>query len=120
MTTSKQNTKPTTQTSSMLKVTAILSIVFGIIGTFFGLWMIQNGLSDPTFKSSSLFGLFVFFIWVLPHAFWVIAGIRLLQPAKKSLIQGLLIAIIILGAIWNIILMAFAIVNLIQLQQDRK
>lgn len=104
----------------MLKVTAILSIVFGFIGIFFGIWLIQTGLSDPRFTSGSLFGVIVFIVWVLPHVFWIISGFQLLQSPKKSLTQGLLVTTIVLGALWNVLLMAFAIVNLVQLSQQNQ
>ena len=117
----KELTKDQITANKMVKVTAILSIVFGSLGALFGLLVMILGPTDMSADVASLggavvFGIIIFLLWVAPHVFLIISGINLLYFPKKSVAQGLIITTLVIGAIWNLILLVFAIINLTQLQ----
>lgn len=99
-----------------IKVTAILSIIFGAIGTLFGIIGIIYMMTSPSrdYDTPEVAGLMTL-LWIFPHIFLIVSGIRLLVKPRPSEVKGLTITTIVIGAIWNVILLAFAIITLTQL-----
>lgn len=107
--------------AKFIKVTGILSITFGSLGAFFGIAyaLIYPHLPpDPEMAEVPIVFLTVATIvfWVIPHIFWIVSGILLLKHPTPSKVRGLAITTIVIGAIWNFVLLAFAIINLTQLR----
>lgn len=107
--------------AKFIKVTGILSIIFGSLGALFGTaYALIYPYLPPDPEMSEVPIAFVtaatIVLWVIPHIFWIVSGILFLKHPAPSKIRGLAITTIIIGAIWNFVLLAFAIVNLTQLR----
>jgi hypothetical protein len=105
-----------------LKVQGILSIAFGGLGTLFGIPIIFIYALSASYDMQSDVGPVVFIVlltlglifWMLPHIFLVVSGATLVRSPKPSVAKGMTIANLVVGAFWNYILLAFAIVSLVQ------
>ena len=107
--------------AKFIKVTGILSIIFGILGTLFGLaYVLIYPHLPPDPETAQIPVVFLAIVttifWIIPHAFLTVSGIQLVQYPAPSKVRAFAIATIVIGAVWNIVLLAFAIVNLTQLR----
>lgn len=106
---------------SMLRVQGILSIVFGgigLLGSFFFLLLSAFAVTEyNSYQISGAFvmGLLVFIFAVLPHAYLVISGIVLLREPAPTVAKTLTIINLIVGVLWNLVLLIFAIICLTQM-----
>jgi hypothetical protein len=109
------------QSASLVRTHGILSIVFGAIGTFFGLIMIvlfSLALSD-TYDRADAIGFIILFLmtlvfWVLPHIYLLVAGITLVKLPEPRIVKTLSIINIVISVFGNYILLVFAIISLVQ------
>lgn len=108
----------------LLKVHGILSIIFGGLGVLFGLlFMIMMGLGSVASMdledtiSAFAIGIFAFVLFVLPHIYLIIAGSYLLKTPPVRTARVLVIINIVIGALWNLVLLVFAIINLTQIDE---
>lgn len=108
--------------NGLLKVHGILSIVFGSLGVLFGLlFMAVMGIgAAASFRledsiSAFAVGVFTFVLYILPHVYLIIAGTYLLKTPPVRTARILVIINLIVGALWNLVLLVFAIINLTQL-----
>lgn len=109
------------QAASMVKIQGILTIVFGGIGALFGLVLMAAfaiGLGTA-YTDSDAFGLFLLFVltvlfWVIPHVYLIIAGVTLLRLPSPRVAKILTIVNLVVGAFWNLVLLVFAIISLVQ------
>ena len=107
--------------AKFIRITGILSIIFGTLGALFGIGytLIYPHLQpDPEMAEIPIVFLAAVttIFWTIPHAFLTVSGIQLVKHPAPSRVRGLAIATIVIGAIWNVMLLAFAIVNLTQLR----
>jgi amino acid transporter len=125
MPTSQEVSKYSTA-KSFLRVQGILSIIFGSLGTLVGLPLILLYVFSLSFSSiqysydggdwfAVIFLIIIGLIfWILPHIYMIIAGTYLVRKPKPGLAKGLTIGNLVIGALLNYILLAFAIVSLVQ------
>jgi hypothetical protein len=125
MPTSQEVSKYSTA-KSFLRVQGILSIIFGSLGTLVGLPLIILYIFSLSFSSiqysydggdwfAVIFLIIIGLIfWILPHIYMIIAGTYLVRKPKPGLAKGLTIGNLVIGALLNYILLAFAIVSLVQ------
>lgn len=113
--------------NGLLKVHGILSIIFGGLGILFGLlFMLVMGISSAaSFRledsiSAFAIGIFTLVLFVLPHVYLVIAGSYLLKTPPVRTARILVIINLIVGALWNLVLLVFAIINLTQLDDYQR
>lgn len=107
--------------ASMVRTHGTLSIVFGAIGTFFGLILIvlfSLALSN-TYDQADAIGFIFLFIatlvfWMLPHIYLIVAGATLVKLPEPRIVKVLSIINIVVGVFWNYILLIFAIISLVQ------
>jgi hypothetical protein len=111
---------------SFLRVQGVLSIIFGSLGTLVGLPLIILYVFSLSFSSiqysydggdwfAVIFLIIIGLIfWILPHIYMIIAGTYLVRKPKPGLAKGLTIGNLVIGALLNYILLAFAIVSLVQ------
>lgn len=108
--------------AKFIKVTGILSIIFGALGALFGIaYVLIYPHIPPDPETADIPVVFLTIattiLWTIPHAFLTVSGIQLIKHPAPSKVRALAITTIVIGAIWNIILLAFAIVNLTQLRE---
>lgn len=107
--------------ANLIRVTGILSIIFGALGALAGIGytlIYPHIPPDPNVSEvpSALMAVLIAVFWIIPHAFLTVSGIQLVKLPEPAQVKGLAIATIVIGAVWNMILLAFAIVNLAQLK----
>lgn len=106
---------------NMTKTHGILSIVFGSLGAFIGLIMVLVfSVTITDFNSYQVMSAFftaflVFLLGVLPHVYLLISGITLLKAPAPNVAKPLIIINLIVGVLWNIVILIFAIINLTQM-----
>lgn len=118
-----------TNAKRWLKVQGILSIIFGALGTLFAAPLaffysigITAELATEMPGLESEIGPVVFIIvlivglilWLIPHLFLIVSGALLARGPKPGVAKGLTITNLIIGAMWNYLILAFAIVSLVQ------
>ncbi len=108
--------------AGMLRVQGILSIVFGGLGAFFSLLLLVGialGSLAPGSEMDPVGGFILSFMTlifaVLPHVYLIIAGVQLMGRPSPKVVRALTIINLIVGVLWNWVIGAFAIVNLVQL-----
>ena len=122
MTTAIENSTSYQKAASLLKVQAILAIVFGSIGIVFGilltfLFFIASGLGEVTESESIeffVYGALMPFLYIIPHIYLVISGSFLLRSPSPKLAKVLTVVNIVFGALWNLILLVFAVLYIAQ------
>ena len=106
-----------------IKVHGILSIIFGALGTFFGfIFLIFIGLGgliagnqlDDVVGAFAL-GLFTFILFILPHVYLIISGVQLNRLTDPKAAKVLIIINLVVGVLWNLVILIFAIINLTQI-----
>lgn len=109
------------QAASMVRVQGIMSIIFGGLGVLFGLVFLLFMIiaMAGAYTDSDAFGLLALFLvtvvfWLLPHVYLVIAGILLARTPAPRVVKTLTIINIVIGALWNYILLVFAIISIVQ------
>ena len=111
--------------ASLIRVHGIISIIFGGIGLLFSLIIgLAFILTVDSTDGNQLLGGFIlslltFLFAVLPHAYLLVSGIHLLKNPKPSVAKTLIIINLVVGALWNYIVLIFAIINLTQLADYR-
>ena len=109
------------QAASLMRTHGILSIVFGAIGTFFGLIVIvlfSIALSGSYDQADAIGFILLFLLtlifWVLPHIYLLVAGVTLLRLPEPRIAKTLSIINIVISVFGNYILLVFAIISLVQ------
>ena len=119
MTTSKKIAH--TQAVSMLKVQGIVTLVFGELGAFLGLilmilddFTLSQAYSDnDIIEYGVYFVMSVLFIFI-PHVYFIISGVVLIRQPEPKLARLMTIINLVVGAVANYIVLAFAIISLVQ------
>src|ERR687886_514951 len=110
--------------NQLLKTAGILSIIFGCIGTLFGIFlaifMPATGSPSSNEYDSGLLAVMVFLFWIAPHVFLIISGTQLLQKPLPGRARGLTITTLVIGALWNVVLLIFGILALVQMSDYEK
>lgn len=114
----------TNQAASMLKVQGIISAIFGGIGVLGGLIMmvifalaLGNAYTDNDIVGYAvLFGGSILFV-LIPHIYLIIAGVILVRQPEPKLARLLTIINLIVGAMSNYVVLAFAIISLTQTKE---
>ena len=109
------------QAVSMIKIQGILSIVFGGIGAFFGLIalaLFAVAMSVAQLDADAV-GFFILFVctllfWILPHVYFIVSGIALYRLPEPRVVKTLTIVNLVVGVFWNIVLLVFSIITLVQ------
>jgi hypothetical protein len=110
-----------TRASNMIKVQGILSIVFGSLGILIAGLFLLAGLfatvdaSSYQAVSNFIFGFAVFVFAFLPHVYLLISGITLVRQPAARVARPLVIINLIVGVLWNLVILIFAIINLTQM-----
>ena len=119
MTTSKKIAH--TQAVSMLKVQGIVTLVFGALGAFLGLILVilfgfalsQAYSDNDIIEYGVYFVMSVLFI-LIPHVYFIISGVVLIRQPEPKLARLMTIINLVVGAVANYIVLAFAIISLVQ------
>ena len=105
----------------MVKIQGILTLVFGGIGVLFGLFLmgVLALAINGAYTDADALGFFLLFIatvifWILPHAYFIAAGVTLAKAPTPKIVKTLSIINLVIGAFWNVILLVFAIISLVQ------
>jgi len=109
--------------ASAINVHGILSIVFGGLGLLialffagiFGLSAATGSLTPDDVIGFTIMALFGTVFMVIPHIYLVVAGVYLLKKPAPKVAKVLIIINLVIGALWNLILVIFAIINLTQI-----
>jgi len=112
------------QAASMLKIQGIISAIFGGIGVLGGLVMmvifalaLGNAYTDNDIVGYAiLFGGSILFV-LIPHIYLIIAGVILMRQPEPKLARLLTIINLIVGAMSNYVVLAFAIISLTQVKE---
>lgn len=110
-----------TQALSMLRVQGIIATVFGGLGIFFGLilmvifaFAIGNAYSDnELIEYTAWFIVSIIFI-LIPHIYLVVSGVILMRQPEPKTARLFTIINLIVGAMSNFVILAFAIISLTQ------
>ena len=113
-----------TQAASMLKVQGIITLVFGGLGTLlglilmgiFGLALTQAYSDNDIVEFGVYFVMSVLFI-LIPHVYFIVSGIVLIRQPEPKLAKLITIINLVVGAVANYIVLAFAIISLIQAKE---
>lgn len=112
------------QAASMLKVQGIIALVFGGLGALFGLiLMVIFGVAfSMAVRDTEIVEFFILFavsvLFVLiPHIYLIISGVILIRQPEPKLARLLTIINLIVGAVSNYIILAFAIISLVQARE---
>lgn len=107
--------------ATMVRVQGIVSIVMGSLGAVFGLiLMIVFGISlGAAYTDSQTIEFFVLFVLsllfiVVPHVYLIISGVLLANRPAPKIARLLTIINLVIGAISNYVILAFAIISLVQ------
>lgn len=109
------------QAQSMLKIQGIISIVFGAIGSLVGLialLIIAISLSGA-YTTGDAIGFTLLFMatlifWLLPHVYFIVSGAVLIRSPEPRIAKIITIINVVIGVLWNYILLIFAIISLTQ------
>jgi len=114
--------------ANMLRVHGVLSIIFGALGVLSGaammlLFTMASYLPDAEVSSYEdelgigfmLLSLMVFIFWTLPHLYFLISGVYLLKNPSPKLAKGLIIANLVVGVFYDLVIFIFAIISLTQM-----
>ncbi|MEO6109945.1 MAG: hypothetical protein ABIP50_02965 [Candidatus Saccharimonadales bacterium] len=109
--------------AGMVRANGIVSIVFGSLGVLVGLlYMLVfafGGTSDSyesyDVVTGLIFALLVFIFAVLPHIFLIISGATLVRLPSGKVARGLTIANLVIGALWNLVILIMSIISLTQM-----
>jgi len=109
------------QAVSMLKVQGIIATVFGGLGALLGfvlmiIFAISLGYAYSDNEIVEFFMLFagsILFV-LIPHIYLIVSGVILMRGPESKLARILTIINLIVGAMSNYIVLAFAIISLVQ------
>jgi hypothetical protein len=109
---------------NLLRVHGLLSIIFGSLGVLAGLlFLLLIGIGSAASLrledtiGAFAFGIFVFVLFILPHIYLIIAGAYMMKQPTPKLARVLVIINLVLGVFWNFVLLVFAIINLVQIDE---
>ena len=109
------------QAVSMLKVQGIIAIVFGALGALLGIvLMIVFAIAlGESYSDEDIVEFFIGFVVsilfvLIPHIYLIISGVILVRQPEPKLARLLTIINLIVGAMSNYIILAFAIISLVQ------
>ncbi|MES2631218.1 MAG: hypothetical protein V4611_04655 [Patescibacteria group bacterium] len=129
MTTQLAESTPYTKAASLLKTEAILAIVFGSIGIIVSFALValyilvtESGISLTQEESIEMFfyGIITPIFLFVSHIYLIISGTVLLQNPTPKLAKVLSIINIVIGALWNLVLLIFAILYIAQSAEYEK
>lgn len=112
--------------ASGIRIHGILAIIFGILGTVFGAFItsaiavgnfseVSSGSVHNLDASFYIAAFIIFALVILPHIYLVVSGTYLLRQPTPKLVKVLVIINLIIGVLWNLIILVIAIINLTQL-----
>lgn len=113
--------------ASLIKANGIVTIVFGSLGVLLGilyaLVFAYGGYSadDYTYSEASnavgglIVAFFIFLFVIIPHVFLIISGATLVRKPAPKIARGLTIANLVIGALWNIVILIMSIISLTQM-----
>lgn len=113
--------------ASLIKANGIVAIVFGSLGVLLGiiyaLAFAYGGYSADDYSysdsSSAVGGLvvafFIFLFAIIPHVFLIISGATLVRQPEPKVARGLTIANLVIGALWNLVILIMSIISLTQM-----
>jgi len=109
--------------ASLIRTHGILAIVFGSLGTAFGLLLIPlmwageyGDVSTADLVGGFIFAIATFVFWVLPHVYLIVSGTYLLKMPQPKIAKTLIIINLVVSAFWNLVILVFAIINLTQFE----
>jgi len=121
---SQYETMQFNRAASLIRTNGILSIIFGSIGVVAILFVIavtniatyfEPTVTDEDYLGISIMSLVAFVFVFLPHVYFVVAGIFLVKNPEPKVAMTLLIINIVIGTAWNLILLIFGIIGLVQI-----
>lgn len=109
------------QAASMVRIQGLMSIIFGAIGTLIGLILMvifAAALANARYDSEAI-EFAIYFIGsllfvLLPHIYLIISGTILIRRPEPKLSRILTITNLVVGALSNYVVLAFAIISLTQ------
>lgn len=112
------------QAASMLKVQGIIAMIFGALGALLGVALmfifgvgLANAYSDSDIAEYSVLFLGSILFVIMPHVYLIISGVILARSPEPKLSRLLTIINLIVGAMSNYIILAFAIISLVQAKE---
>jgi len=112
---------PQSQAASMLKVQGIITLVFGGLGALLGLILmiifgvaLNQAYSDNDIVEFSIYFIMSVLFVFIPHVYFIVSGIILIRQPEPKLARLITIINLIVGAVANYIVLAFAIISLVQ------
>lgn len=111
------------QAMSMMKVQGIIVTIFGGLGALFGIILmalfaiaIGQAYSDNDILEASIMFIGSILFILIPHVYFIVSGVILMRQPEPKLARLLTIINLILGAMSNYIILAFAIISLVQIK----
>lgn len=112
------------QAMSMMKVQGIITTIFGALGTLMGLVLMvvfALALGQAYTENDVVGALMMFIVSVLfiliPHIYLIISGIMLIRQPEPKLARLLTIINLVVGAVSNYVVLAFAIISLVMAKE---
>jgi len=111
------------RSAGVLKVHAVLAVLFGLIGIFVSLLFLFAMTAGPLAYGANeyggasakfVMGTLIFVFLIVPHVYLVVSGILLFREPPANTAKVLIVLNLIAGVFFNILLAAFAVANLIQ------
>ncbi len=129
MTTEPSHSAQYLKATSLLKTQAILAIVFGGLGVMFAIGLVAlyilTSESGVEFNQEETIQFF-FYLIITPiflfisHIYLIISGATLLRSPTPKVAKALSIANIVVGALWNLIILIFAVLFVAQSNEYEK
>jgi len=112
------------QAMSMMKIQGIIVTVFGGLGALLGLIMMvifalalgQSYTENDVVGALIMFTVSILFV-LIPHIYLIVSGIILIRQPEPKLARLLTIINLVVGAISNYVVLAFAIISLVQAKE---
>lgn len=115
------STQAQSSAGTMLKVQGIITLVFGGLGSLLGLiLMLIFGIAlSQAYTDNDIIAFFIYFIVsvffvLIPHVYFIVSGIVLIRQPEPKLAKLITIINLIAGAVANYVILAFAIISLVQ------
>ncbi|MFZ1301392.1 MAG: hypothetical protein WAQ27_02320 [Candidatus Microsaccharimonas sp.] len=121
MTTTTHETEQYKKAAGLLKTQAIIAIVFGGLGVLIGfiltvIFIAASGFSETEYQAVELiiYAVLTPLFIIVPYIYLLISGILLLRNPTPKLAKVLSIINIVFGALWNLVVLIFAVLYVAQ------
>ena len=118
----EKNTTAQEQAHSMIRIQGIIATIFGSLGTLLGFvlmiifaFALTESYGDETIEILVYFVASVLFVFI-PHIYLIVSGVLLMRKPNPKLARILTIINLIVGAMSNYVILAFAIISLTQVK----